>query len=176
MMSAARIEALDRRKSAVHEAGHEVIARHVGAGCINAWIHPTETNGVADPLLERTWNGHCRVLLSTTTAESRRMIAVAGAVAERVCGVWGDAPNAYSLIECFEWSEDTMSPADWKMAGVEPGKPDDAFMQAVEDVIDLLDGPLKPELYATARELIVDARPELMCHRIVVAEATATAA
>ena len=49
-----------------------------------------------------------------------------------------------------------MSDTDWEMVECEPGEPDVVLMRAVAKVLDLLTGPLKPELYATARQLIVD--------------------
>lgn len=48
-----------------------------------------------------------------------------------------------------------MSPTDWERSGCAPGEPDAAFMRAVAKVLDLLNGPLRAELYATTRCIIV---------------------
>jgi hypothetical protein len=152
-LSPARIEARDRRMAAIHEAGHAVIARHVGARSAQAHI---ERHSAADPF-EKTWTGQCRVawIEHKVSPAHDAMISVAGAVAEHVWDGDGDFLRAEGE---WAWHEEAiMSPTDWDMAGCAPGKPDAAFMRAVDKVIDLLTGPLKPELYATARRLIADA-------------------
>ena len=150
----ARIEERDRRLAAIHEAGHVVIARHLGAWVTQAYIarhRPAHQ-------FEKTWTGECGVVWiehKVSPAHDAMIVAVAGAVAEHIWMGDGDF-----LREDGEWpweEEAIMSQSDWRLAGVEPGKPTPDFMLAVGEVLDLLTGPLKPELYATARRLIADA-------------------
>ena len=85
------------------------------------------------------------------------MVAAAGAVAEYV---WcGDADFLRDEGD-DPWHEAAiMSITDWELSGCAPGEPDAALTRAVAKVIDLLSGPLRAELHATARRLIVDRRP-----------------
>jgi hypothetical protein len=81
------------------------------------------------------------------------MIGVAGAVAE---DVWSDDAVFLENEGAWAWQEEAiMSPTDWRLTGCAPGEPDKTFMRAVGKVIDLLNGTLRAELYATARQLIV---------------------
>jgi hypothetical protein len=150
-LSPARIEARDRRNAAIHEAGHVVMARHVGVHVEWAEIWP---NDHADEG-EKAWIGRCRFHRPRPVSQARMaMIAVAGTIAEHV---WDDDCDFLRAESEWPWEEESiMSPSDWLLAGVDPGSPTPDFMRAVRKVIDLLTGPLKPELYATARRLIVD--------------------
>jgi hypothetical protein len=81
-------------------------------------------------------------------------IEVAGAIAEHVSR--GDAD--FLTDEAIWWEEAIMSETDWERSGCSPGEPDAALMRAVAKVLNLLSGPLRAELYATARGLIVESR------------------
>jgi hypothetical protein len=152
-MSPARIEAHDRRKVAIHEAGHAVIARHVRVTAFNPeiWRNPDAGED------EKTWIGNIRVERSRRISRLRMaMVAVAGAVGEHVWS--GDADFLENEGE-WAWHEEAiMSPTDWERAGCAPGEPDAALMRAVAKVLVLLRGPLRAELYAASRQLIAGTR------------------
>jgi hypothetical protein len=141
--SPARVEALERRGAAIHEAGHVVIARHVGADVLRASIfrNPDVTPD------EVTWVGQATAGGPHVSRSHMTMIGVAGAISERV---W-DGEEEFLRWDDAWTDADIMSPTDWQMAGAEPGEPDEAFMCAVEEVLNLLTGPLRAKLYATAR-------------------------
>jgi hypothetical protein len=145
----ARVEARDRRLSAIHEAAHVVIARHVGMPAA-AWIYRWPTD---DPMREKTWGGKT-ILGGKPSRPQRAMISVAGAVAEYV---WdSELDFLRDEGELVWWEPEIMSDTDWRLAGCAPGEPNAKFMGAVDKVIDLLAGPLRADLYAEARRLIVD--------------------
>lgn len=145
----ARIEARDRRLAAVHEAAHVVIARRVRVEAA-AWIFRRPT---ADPRREKTWGGQTTFYSQFSRPQHRRMIAVAGAIAEHV---WdGELDFLRDEGEAVWWDAAIMSDTDWRHAGCEPGEPNAKLMGAVAKVIDLLAGPLRADLYAEARRLIV---------------------
>ena len=151
----ARILAHDRRKSAVHEAGHYVIGRHFGLKSGDAWISPTGADPRGD---EQTWIGQHRVRreeLDRLSDIRRMMLGVSGLVAERR---WEEAVNDPSdwptdLYEALEEPE-IMSWSDWKMALHEPGHPTRKLIRAAERVEALLAGPLWLDLCLAARSLI----------------------
>jgi hypothetical protein len=151
--SPARIEALDRRNAAVHEAGHKVIARHVGVTAFNAEIWRNHDAGKDG----RTWLGNIRVERSPRISRLRMaMVAVAGAIAEYV---WSGEADFLENEGELAWHEEAiMSPTDWDMAACAPGEPNAAFMRAVDKVLVLLRDPLRAELYASSRSLIVESR------------------
>jgi len=155
--SPARVEALDRREAAVHEAGHVVIARHVGADVLWAYITRTSNPGPD----EKTWIGQARI--ERLEGRRRVMIGVAGAVAEYV---WNGERDDLRDEEGW-WDTAIMSPTDWLDAGVGPGDEPfgitrgpgaAAFFRTINKVIHLLEGPLRAELFATSRRLIVASR------------------
>jgi len=140
----ARIEARDRRRAAIHEAGHVVIAGRVGVeAAAHIFRHPT-----ADPGLESTWGGLASIY-SKPSRPHRAMIGVAGAVAEHVWS--GELDFLRDGGEAVWWDAAAMSDTDWRLAGCAPGEPNAKFLRVVEKVIDLLDGPLRADLYALAR-------------------------
>jgi hypothetical protein len=146
-MNSKRTFAGDRRITAVHEAGHLVIARRLGLEVVSAWIMPND----AAPPDERTWIGRVQIFrLGEKGERARRMVGVAGSVAEWLWfGGW---------IEDF--FPDAMSESDWHLAGCAVDQPDDALMQAASDVGELFarGGPGWQELVAESRRLIVESR------------------
>jgi hypothetical protein len=86
-MSPTRIEARDRRLSAIHEAGHAVIARHIGVHVEWAEISRNDPEDER----ERAWIGRCRFYRPRPVSRARRlMIGIAGAIAEHVDFLTGE--------------------------------------------------------------------------------------
>jgi hypothetical protein len=82
-----------------------------------------------------------------------RMVGVAGSVAEHLwLGGWID-----------DYFPDTLSEGDWHLTGCDPDQPDDALMEAIGEVGQLLarDGSGWQELIAESRWLIVASRPSI---------------
>ncbi len=152
MINRLRIEARDRRMSAIHEAGHAVVARHLGIRVSSVWIVPNEDD--VGPKDQHTWTGRAQCELWSRKRRPshirQAMVGVAGAVAELV---W----------ENDDWADPTeegrMSETDWASTGYKPGDVlGKKFWDAVDRTHALLSGELRGELYAQARELIVEAR------------------
>jgi hypothetical protein len=144
------MEALDRRRSAVHEAGHFVVARHLGVRVCGAYI-----SRVRDPSLdEPSWTGRMSIERRAYVRSSRRrlcMVAVAGAVAE---DVWF---KGYTCPDDLLEFEGDLSLTDWALAGCVPGEPDRKMLRAAEEVADLLSregGVLWQPLCLVARALL----------------------
>jgi len=137
-----QIEAIERRRIAVHEAGHVIIARHLGVGA-QAIIHPNPVPSED----EKSWLGKT-FLSDFPNRKAGRMIGVAGVVAEHL---WG-GQNIHDLD--FE-DPDVMSWTDWKGTGCEPGKPDNDLYKAANRVAWLLQKPNRwTKLCLEARSLI----------------------
>ena len=141
------MKAYDRRRTAIHEAGHAVIAMHLGVAVAGVYISPSRAK---DLLSEKSYIGQT-VFGSSADDNQYRLICVAGAVAEHVWIARG-APHEYWFDELSE--PHSMSPTDWAGTGCEPGEPDEALIDAAEAVEDLLRGELRPSLIALARKLI----------------------
>jgi hypothetical protein len=140
-----RIAAVERRRSALHEAAHALVAWKLGLWA-EAEIYPTFS-------LDRdkkAWRGRCRLMVKGTTLLQRRAVAAAGAIAEAIAD--GDD------VSDIDWHlSEVMSPTDWQMAELPPGKPNRHFMRAVK----LAHGILledRHEHLAMAREPIVCSR------------------
>jgi hypothetical protein len=157
-----RTNARDRRLAAIHEAGHYVAARWRGVKAY-AYIFPAP----ADQPFEKTWLGQTGA--AETTADTDRLIGVAGAVAEE-CWLYRNEPS--ELEQPWFWEEhfedpNAMSRSDWQRAHTRPGNPSDRLMRAVRTIHAAFDprpgrsGHLWPELCSVARELIVHSRPLL---------------
>ena len=154
MLSRKRISARDRRLAAVHEAGHVIMARHVGMAATSAWLEELPGSG----LYEKLWVGHTRYMsptnLKTISQKTLAMFAVAGAVAE-CC--W----KRDSFDEDTWYDFDSMSATDWAGCGCEPGDPTDQTLDTIKVVFSLFDrevGKLWPTLSFEARRLILDSR------------------
>lgn len=142
-----RIQALDRRMAAVHEAGHAVIAMHLGVDVWSVHIYPNDTNDIRN---EKSYRGQA-TFEPPSDPNHCRMIAVAGMVAERV---WEARGPAFICWPDNLADPDCMSPTDWDGTGCEPGEPDDELIAAVDAVEELLAWDLLPKLTALSRKLI----------------------
>jgi len=173
--TAPRIQARDRRFAAIHEAGHVVIAQKFGFPC-SASIWPDIDSREETWLENKTWLGNVRIQYpmtfgrDLTARRRRRMIAVAGGIAE---AFWKCRNRGLDLDSClhsdcwdlfglnYELDFDVMSESDWSLSGCEPVYPDGPFFTAVRKVAVLLrpdGGALWPELIRIARGLIEDSR------------------
>ena len=174
LINATRVVALDRRLAAIHEAGHVVIANSFGVQC-QAWIMPEFD---AEDLLEdqnllyqKTWTCVARFgrygSFETLTAQKRRMIAVAGAIAE---GRWAEGHRTRADATRDWFNPAVMSESDWRLANCPLGKPSKALFAAINKVGRLLrpDGALWPELITTARDLMVQSRQHVSSYDLPV--------
>jgi hypothetical protein len=143
-----RISAWERRKAAIHEAGHAVVGFSFGLAH-TARIFPNDNPTPED----RTWLGQTTFYTAAPGHLEARMIACAGAAAE--CGWMGE-----EVDDIFWQDPDMMSPTDWQMAGCEPGEVDDLLCEAIYKVGPLVSrgGPLWGDLMHRARLLIRSAR------------------
>ena len=152
--SLVRIEAHDRHRAAMHEAGHFVIARKVGV--INPRASISRRSDFSDVFQEKTWSGKCSFPFGLRALNGEDlslynsvMIGVAGWIAEE--------GGAYDEEEDW-YVPENMSPTDWKTANCLPGEPNETLFRAASRVHDLLSGELRADLYEAARLLILDAR------------------
>lgn len=151
--TAARIKAYDRRRTAMHEAGHALVAKHLGYRA-EAWIYQ---NDVDDLMASKSWLGHTSFYGAPNTPghPHLRMIAVAGMVAEILWNNRGDE----NCIDPGFWADvlfdrDCMSVADWRLADCDPDEPDDHLLDVIVRVADLLAGELWPSLIRGSRTLM----------------------
>ena len=153
--SAARTSAYDRRLAAIHEAGHAIMALFLGYDA-DVWIHRNETSAPRD---EKLWIGHMTIRhdLSEVRRSDVRMIAVAGMVAETLWKNGHDEEYAepYGWDDIL-WDDACMSPSDWRLAGYEPGEPDDDLFSVVAGVAGLFMSDLWPVLTDLSRTLMGD--------------------
>jgi hypothetical protein len=117
---------------AVHEAGHLVVARHLG-------YHHRAAGSIWESIGE--FEGKVRLGEDFRSARDDRLVSVAGAVA---VSIWFKK----------ELEEEDMSASDWQGTGCEPGKPDAALVVAFAEVAELLRGPLWPDLVISVRPFI----------------------
>jgi len=146
-MTPVRFEAFDRRRTALHEAGHVVMGRAIGIRdiCAVIWRNPKPTPD------EKLWFG-------TTMCQTRRI----SAASLRLFGVAGVAAETFSerlSAEDIDFYEPAcMSASDWAACNCEPGVPDAALFEAADEAVNLLGGRLWPDLLRYARKLIVSSR------------------
>ncbi len=149
-----RIEARDRRRASIHEAGHFVVARSLGLKEIDAWIAHT---GSAPSVDEAVWIGQCGFRTARRLSALGHMkIAVAGFVAEQ-CWWSRNEADAFPIYwEDSLWDDWAMSPADWAMARHTPGEPTSKLVRACEAVEAALmpGGQLWPALLSSSRQLM----------------------
>lgn len=151
-----RALARDRRRIAVHEAGHYVIARHLGLGHVFAVIWQGED---APHPARDVWRGMCRHIRVDRHArpiEDGMMLGCAGLVAELA---WREMTKGGALRRVADYlrEPDSMSRSDWSTCHAPPGDPAPALIRAAEHVAALLTphgGPLWPELRGVARVLM----------------------
>jgi hypothetical protein len=152
MPSLRRIAARDRRRAAMHEAAHVIVARHLG---FCAWAH-LEPARVSDPFCEKLWTGKARIarLDRPPTQRDFGMIAVAGAIAE----AYWQGDTFEDITEGYFWEDaDIMSDTDWACAGCPAGCPTDEFLSHVDESAKLLDpetGGLWPKVIQKSRYLM----------------------
>src|ERR1019366_2958565 len=155
------ISEIERRRAAIHEAGHVVMARHIGLTNVSAWLE--EMPDSADDIYEKLWIGHTTYLKSgiigkKLSDKKLAMFAVAGAVSE-CC--W--QRNSYDeTLDYDTWYDaDTMSESDWGGCRCEPGDPSPQLLSTIEAVFLLFDretGKLWPALLSESLRLIVTSR------------------
>jgi hypothetical protein len=111
-----RIEARDRRRAAVHEAGHHVMARYRGMCEVDSWIER-----VGDPTpYEKSWVGHCSYRNPHPEAHQHDvMIGVAGVIA---AALWDAGNDLEQMDDLYDLLDDPycMSASDWSLAGLSP--------------------------------------------------------
>jgi hypothetical protein len=152
-LARSRVSARDRRRAAVHEAGHVVVARHLGIVTLQAEIRKIEPQDFT----EKQWVGSVQCMTRGVVASKCRVVAVAGLVAE---ACW-DGGIFYELYDALEFSPEDMSQSDWDLSGCPPGEPSKQFWDAMEQAFDLLNretGKLWNALLMEARCLIVRSR------------------
>src|SRR5262249_38323201 len=108
-----KLEALDRRRVAVHEAGHTVVARELSILEIGATLTRCANS---DPTERGWWSGQHRACLEGSEKRVKTMYAVAGLVAE-TC--W----RGETILEIDGDDAEILSPTDWATAGIEPRNP-----------------------------------------------------
>jgi hypothetical protein len=97
----------DKRKAAIHEAGHATIAALLRIP-MSAWL---KENPTSDPLEEKTWVGSMSWYQSDLNDLDKATIAVAGRVAEYLAD--DEELDADSFIQVWEEGEDDgWSPTD----------------------------------------------------------------
>jgi hypothetical protein len=150
-----QMEARDRRRAAIHEAGHHVMACYRGKLEVYSWIERA-----GDPTrYESSWIGHCRWRIPHPgSLEQDVMIGVAGMIAEQLWLAGNDPDRMDNIYDLMD-DPNCMSESDWCGAGIDR----DAGLTEVqcpqiEAAIDLLSGPLWSELLRQARRLIVESR------------------
>jgi hypothetical protein len=155
MLTELEIWVRDRRRAALHEAGHIIIANECGLG---AYGHIFARHDPAPN--ENYWGGTTYLdpkQLRRLSRLRRCMIAVAGAVGEL-----GEEELEYPgwLGEEYWFEPEIMSPTDWEGTGCRPGNPDRSCCRAIEAVGRLLapGSPTRSALLFKARELIMMVR------------------
>ena len=156
-----RIVARDRRKAAMRVAGPVVVAKSLGVDALYSYIEPSQGSYLdgGTVIEERTWQG-CSGFQQIQSLVQRRMISVAGAVAE--CCWHGSDVEAVSFS--LEYEPEFMSSSDWAIAGCASGEPTPELVEAAKQVFSLLTrfgGVLWPALLTEARQLIITSRQHL---------------
>lgn len=146
----------DRRRTAVHEAGHYVIGRHVGLRHVAARIWH-EDYGLSDMKLYGGFAGPaCRREWAKLSVKRHMMIGCAGMAAE---WAWEERfdDGANGWIGDHLMDPMAMSASDWNGAYTEPGEPCSKLIRVAEPAAGLFSahgGPLWPELLRVSRVLI----------------------
>ena len=152
----AREQAKDRKRAAIHEAGHVVVAQALGIKVASARIWRFDTGSIA----EHCWRGQVAFDFRdheeyTPAGRSKvRAIAFAGSVAEYIYESHSE-PDP----DCWSLDPDIMSPTDWEMARCKPCQLDNAAIKSIFRASYFLayDGARWSKLLASARQLIIEA-------------------
>lgn len=157
-----------RRLTAVHEAGHAVVAASLGLR-VQTWIWPIYRAGEEIPVGSKVWLGWTRH--EAADQDGTRLVGVAGAIAEASWLRTHPGAHDRSGARPGDWLA-CMSDFDWKSVGCKAGKPDAACLRAAKQVIPMLEpgGALWGRLCHMARDIIIasrtatpdDAAPELV--------------
>ncbi len=148
-----RLQARDRRRAAIHEASHIVVAAHYGCEVWGGiFEHPEATD---DDLT--TWVGKTTFNREAITSDGAFNIGVAGCLAECINDdLYWDSQDPYVLR--FELIEG-MSPTDRALARIDelPEDDDDPFFLALADKVELAHSLVRrlwPEIWGMSRQLI----------------------
>lgn len=146
-----RIKAYDRRAAAIHEAGHALMAVHLGY-VADAWVYPNDSG---NPLESKTWVGHVCLHGGPNNRSHSRLIALAGMAAETIWknGHHEDYAHSYGW-EDYLLDGDAMSFSDWRLADCSPGYPDDDLHEVTAEVGALFMSDLWPTLTDMSRILM----------------------
>jgi hypothetical protein len=153
-LNLARIKARERFKASLHEAAHEVIARHHG---IHGYAQVVERDA-RDGHSDRTFIGNFTYDIGPTLTPSiKRLISVAGAVG---VALFDREVLGMDFDERLPFIHEGMSPSDCRGAGF-PEFDDDIFFaeqsaefaDAVEQVETLLCGDLRAKWLELASDL-----------------------
>ena len=117
-----RLGAIDRRQTAVHEAGHVVIATELQIPHMGATLLCCPDS---DPAEEGRWSGFTKAQLDGLPRPKKAMFGVAGRVAQ---ACW----KKHALEEIYWDDPDIMSPSDWEAVACEPGRPNDCLEEAAK--------------------------------------------
>jgi len=158
MLPLKRTMARDRRRAAIHEAGHVTMARHLGARVAFARLEKTFAGTPEHNLPEHNlWIGHTRFYFDKIlSGRKKAMIAVAGTVSEHC---WERCSFEY-VFDIWD-DPDVMSPSDWAGTGCTPGELPPRLLGIIEHTFSLFNpetGILWPELIKEARRLIIKDR------------------
>ena len=152
MISQKRIESRDRRRAAVHEAGHLVMMRHLGVLGGSAKILRKPSSATS----ERLWVGQTsflphilelskhmkddppkEMMLKDVSPRELMLIGIAGVVAE---SAWAETDR--DLLPYLFEDPNEMSLTDWAMTGCEPGSPSEQMINFALEVYRLFERPL----------------------------------
>jgi hypothetical protein len=125
-MSLQDVEARDKRRSAIHEAGHVVVA-FVHGSLFRAWLERTGTDA---PRFEKTWIGHAENEIGGYNADVGALIGVAGAIADALA----DDPNLAVEDINEMWETEPISgpsPADLELLPKDPKEQVSAIKMAL---------------------------------------------
>ena len=153
--SPSRIKAWDRRRAAIHEAAHLIMARRYGLKAWGKISRPYGANVEIAGQWAKTWVGQAHMIDVQTLSPLRRLrIAIAGFIAE--CLLEGDDGT---FTDEMGWSLEAMSDSDWHLSGYRPDLLDGHFMKATRDVGRYLETHWH-DVRAMSRVLIIKARNE----------------